>query len=502
MKLMQPKTIAALLAPLALAAWGSTSFAGEPQAPVGKYVDSLMPDQVNSQTKIRMITDNVEAWLARWHLIQSAQKSIDMTYFVFDNDIFGRCLLGLLRNKAREGVKVRMMVDAFGGRQIVGDGKAGLKAVASLPHAEVRKFNPKIKWPQRLVPSIKAVVAANHDKILLIDGAKAITGGRNIGWHYMASAEDKHHVFRDTDIVMEGKDIAVQMKKAFEDEWDRRQTFDIRGERVQDEAGASIEIQLAYQAMRKFLLGYKLEIPDNFSHATLLGKIHAELHEFPAMKGKLGSFRKTLWVGERPYPTRILDKDSLFGDSDEIKKSLIKMLDKAEKSIWIQNPYVVLRKDIAAAMKRAAYRGVPIHLLTNGPASTNQMLTQAYFLKDWKTMMLDMPTLRIYAMKKGHPLHAKTFVIDDQVASIGSYNLDPLSTDINSEIIALVNSATFSRRLRHRLEQDVEQSVEYKIEVLEDGEVKVIRGPEQEVSRKANFFLRLIRNIPYLRNVI
>jgi phosphatidylserine/phosphatidylglycerophosphate/cardiolipin synthase-like enzyme len=167
-----------------------------------------------------------------------------------------------------------------------------------------------------------------------------------------------------------------------------------------------------------------------------------------------------------------------------------------------QNPYVILRKDIAAALRRASYRGVKLLLHTNGPASTNHLITQAYFLKDWKNMMRDMPTLRIFVTKAGRTLHSKNFVIDGEVASVGTYNLDPLSTDINSELIAVVHSRDFAERLSLRMLREMSEGIEYSVRRNEDGILEEVVGPSQEVNGRVRALLGFVRRIPFLRSLL
>lgn len=476
--------------------------AGDPRPPVSAALREMLGDVAAAKTRIRLITENVDGWTARWDLLERAKQSLDITYYVFKGDIFGKSFLGLVLKKADLGVKVRLMVDGFGARPIVTTGLDYLKVLQAHPNVEVRVFNPKVDLPRRLLKGLKTVVAANHDKILLVDGRAGITGGRNIGWHYMADPADKDHTFEDTDILMEGGTFAAAMKTAFEDEFARREAIAVELGDPAEVAGAARELRLAYHSMRRYLLGGDLFIPAGYPYEALLTKVHGEIRAYPAMKGRLHDIGARLWKGQQAWPTRVFDKHAVFGTKDEIKGGLIRLVDQARESIYLQNAYVVMRADIRAALARASQRGVAIHLLTNGPASTNHMITQAHFLKDWKAMMAEMPTLRIYAGKAGRTIHSKCFVIDDAVASVGSYNLDPLSTDLNSEIIAVVDSPDFAKRLRRHLEGDIAAATEYKIARGPGGEVRVLVGPDEETTRKVRVLLGIARNIPGLRGLL
>lgn len=498
------RLVASLL--LGALAWGLGATAGAAATPTGKaaaYFDGLLTrDRATHQTRVRLIQDNVEAWLARWEMIERAQRSIDVTYYVYSDDIFGRSLAGLLQKKARQGVRVRLMVDAFGSK-IAGRGRGYLRGLAALDTAEVKIFNPKLRFPRSFRDMIRKMVSANHDKILLVDGHLAMTGGRNVGAHYYASAADGHHTFRDSDILLDGQGIAAEMERAFDEEFGRRFSLEVTAAPRATESDEAAELRLAYHVMRQWMLGTDLTSPPDYPRPELLARLHDEVRAHPALRGQLGAWWERMWEGHRAYPTRILDKHGVDGPKDEITPALVGLIDSAEDSILLQNAYVVLTAEVASALVRASRRGVRITIHTNGPSTSNQPLTQAYFMRDWKKMLRDMPTLRLFAAQGDETLHSKCFVIDDRIASVGSYNLDPLSQDINSEIVAVVDSPDFARQIRLRVERDMASAAEYLVE-FDANRVprRVIRGPEQELEGRALWILRTLGRIPFLRSMI
>jgi len=72
----------------------------------------------DAYAQIRLITNNNEAWYARWYMLNAARNTIDMTYFIFEKDAYGKAMLGLLMKKANEGVKIRLMIDARGSKAL------------------------------------------------------------------------------------------------------------------------------------------------------------------------------------------------------------------------------------------------------------------------------------------------------------------------------------------------------------------------------------------------
>ena len=142
---------------------------------------------------VRLLERNTEAWSARWHLLEQATTSISVNYFILQKDIFGFAFLGHLLKKAREGCTVRLMTDAvadtFGthGFKATFRGQDFLQELVESGVA-VRVYHPLYSRPWRILSW--GWMASNHDKILVCDGTRSITGGRNIGWDYFASPED------------------------------------------------------------------------------------------------------------------------------------------------------------------------------------------------------------------------------------------------------------------------------------------------------------------------
>ena len=159
--------------------------------------------------------------------------------------------------------------------------------------------------------------------------------------------------------------------------------------------------------------------------------------------------------------------------------------------------------DLTEALKRASARGVKIILHTNSGASTDAIFPQAFFMNDWMQLMKDCPTLRLMVAKDASQrLHSKCFVFDGQYSVVGTYNLDPLSDNVNSEVVALVEGTDFGTMLRNRIYTDFAPCLEYKIEVGRDGKVNSLMGPEHHIDEKLLKKMNLLRKVQWLRPLI
>ncbi|MBF0410357.1 MAG: phosphatidylserine/phosphatidylglycerophosphate/cardiolipin synthase family protein [Candidatus Riflebacteria bacterium] len=451
--------------------------------------------------RIRLMNKNDESWYARWTLIESAKESIDTTYFILQNDIFGFSFLGLLKKKAEQGVKIRLMVDAKMIRQyfrLVGIDE--FQDLAENANVQIRFYN---SIPKSIIDFVKNgdlryIFSSNHDKILLVDGRYVITGGRNIGADYFVQPGEEKIVYYDSDVLLEGEILGREFRTAFEDEWKMLGNRIIRADKI-NISDQNIKLEIARRAMQCYMEGRKYssenengkEIPEK--HKKLIIKFNEELEEFKNISS-LKNFQ--LWRGERARATKLLDKHSINGQKDQIGYNLFQFIRSARHEIVLQNPYVVLTKEAWEELKKASARGVKIVLHTNGPKSIDVPEALAFFSKEWAEMMREMPTLKIFmAPDNLHQLHSKTIVIDGQIALVGTYNLDPLSMIINSELMIVVNNPEFSSMMRLRILNMTESSVECKIRREHDGSITRILGPENFSTdaelRKMNLLVKL-----------
>jgi phosphatidylserine/phosphatidylglycerophosphate/cardiolipin synthase-like enzyme len=176
-----------------------------------------------------LLTDNPQSFAARWKMMDKAAESIDVTYFIFSDDIFGQAFLGMLIRKAEEGVKVRLMVDKKGNTINKGMTEQYLNAL-SYAGGKVCMYGTFIKSAVKGVSNtVEAavsdeesklhIVACNHDKLLLVDGDLSLTGGRNVSDHYYPAPEDYPKVNIDCDILIKSPTIREELTHVFDIEW-------------------------------------------------------------------------------------------------------------------------------------------------------------------------------------------------------------------------------------------------------------------------------------------
>ncbi|MCA9555762.1 MAG: hypothetical protein KC933_37370, partial [Myxococcales bacterium] len=199
-----------------------------PVSALRKAFDSLAPRGITAD--VRLLEGNNESWLSMWAALNRAQGDLDLSYFIFQRDIFGMSMLGQLYLAAKDGRQVRMMLDAAGdafgkkGFTLSFRGQDYLQELTATGHAEVKVYHPLHKKALTALKSGDlrpfAGVANNHDKLLRTHDT-VITGGRNISKDYFTDPSDRGDVYRDTDVMIRGREAAQTFKAAFEKEWGR-----------------------------------------------------------------------------------------------------------------------------------------------------------------------------------------------------------------------------------------------------------------------------------------
>ncbi len=398
------------------------------------------PPTADAPARVRLLTSNTDAWVERWRLLAETQRSLDVTYFILHEDVFGVAFLGHLVKKAKEGVNVRLLLDAFGttmSRSLRGNDY--LDELVNTGHANVKIFRPR--WTRyvealfTLDPTV--ALASEHDKIIVSDGRRSLIGGRNIGVEYFAQPGAEPDVFHDTDVRLDSAQVAIALRRAFESQYASTHAKNAAGEMLNLVSRES-ELLDAYTAMDAWLRASPGDA------GTPQGAWKADLEKLSGLRGALHRATPPAFTVE----TRVLDSKARVGGAatdDPITRGLVRLVEGARKTIVIQSPYLVLSEEGVEVLARAGRRGVAISVLTNSPVSSDNALSQAFFLEQWPEILARVPKMRIFVGGRERTLHDKAAVFDDVVSLVGTYNLDPTSMVLNSEVVAAVWSSEFAR---------------------------------------------------------
>ncbi len=446
----------------------------------------------------QLLSGNAESWAARWRLLASARHTLDVAYFIVEDDPFGMAFLGHLYKKALEGVKVRLLMDARGSGAIATPfmGRDILQELVATGNVDVRIYNPPLPRITDAVVSLSLVptIASNHDKIVIADGERAILGGRNISTNYFVHPHELPTATLDADLLLDGEELVADLQVLLCEEFYARRTEHIGADMVNFDAQGT-ELLMHYRAMDAFLRGRPQPLPLNGEAAVRLEAVaNADLDESPSwvLRKRVRRYLDELAHYRSVYSTldddagprhearvSLLRSGSRASEFDlDVASGVLQALAGARRAVSIQTPYFILTWDMLDALEDLSQRGVAITVLTNSPRSSDNAASQAFFIDEWPEIMARVPTLRLFVVGSDQLMHAKRLVLDDQLTLLGTFNFDPLSARVNSEVVAAVWSKGFAAENLHEMAARIQGDDVYEYKIVRDERGRALRHVE------------------------
>jgi putative cardiolipin synthase len=435
----------------------------QPQAEPPQLTHVLSELKLNpKQTHAILLEEGASAIVSRAWLTENATKKIDAQYFIFSADNLGLISTDGLLVAAERGVQVRLLIDDTLNH---GDPDT-LQALALHPNADVRIYNPTLNVGVGKARQIKNVVTdfrgANqrmHNKLFIADGQVAITGGRNVSSEYYDMNNTAN--FRDRDILLIHGAVE-QANQSFEAFW---------------ASSLSVSILELIGDTPKIPVGESWRLLHDYScdPSHYLPEIRERVHRLPqsfaqrAQKGELYSIDDVHYVWDPPGKN---DGTGMW-DGGDTTTTLIELVKGAKESVVIQSPYLVTTSLSQDVFRAAVQRGVRVRILTNSLSVTDNIMAFSGYRRSRKDL-LDTgveiyelkPDPEIQASIMNGPLrfrfttelavHAKSMVIDGEIAVVGSFNLDPRSANLNTEVLTVLHSVPLARTLKHKIEIEMQ----------------------------------------------
>jgi putative cardiolipin synthase len=403
----------------------------------------------------------------RWRLamVDSAERSLDILYYLWYDDLGGLLLLEHVIEAAERAVRVRVVVDDA----LFLDGKQGLANLDAHPNIEIRIFNP---WATSGVARafetagrMKKLNHRMHNKLLIADGHMAILGGRNVGDHYFG-LHYKYN-FHDLDIIALG-DEASESSEIFDHFWNSDQVMPASAF-VDDSSWEEIE-------------GARTKELERLRDAE-------ELAEFPVERRDWSDELAAL-VARMSPGTSTVEYDRLVSETaaptqDGVER-LAEIVEQAQREVLILNAYIIPGEQMMEILREATKRGVRVRILTNSLASNDVPAVTAKYKKYRKPLLeagVELYEFRAHPeIQEGivdiHPveahfagLHTKAAVIDRETVYVGSLNLDPRSIQLNTEMGMIVSSTGLAEEVAAIAERDMSPSNSWRVNLDEDGEL-------------------------------
>ncbi|QIO05926.1 phospholipase D family protein [Acinetobacter shaoyimingii] len=422
------------------------------------------------------LQDPFMSMAARVHLIQNAKAHLDLQYYIWEDDVIGHHLLSDLLKAADRGVKVRLLIDDQNGTKL----DQTLAQLAQHPNFEIKLFNPYKYRHLRVIDYVfrfKNINHRMHNKLIIADGAVAVTGGRNISSEYFDASD--HFQFADMDIFFGGKSVE-QANHAFLQFWND---------------------DLSYSVQQ--LLKHEFKSAKQNAGLEQIRKRYADARDFPksAVDIKIQQAQKQIQTNLEQSPVQWAKANFLADSPDKIRgkvsedqllfNQIMQIMGQPKNHIELVSAYFVPTQKGADYLNSLQQQNIKARVLTNSFLANDVPLVHAFYQKYRKTLLQH--GVKLYEFKpyierehrtwyevmsgnvipaKGKNssrLHAKFFDIDGTVF-IGSFNFDPRSAHLNTEVGLVVQSDQLQNEISTLLDTLLPQ-VAYELNLNEQGQI-------------------------------
>ena len=420
-----------------------------------------------------MVSAGIDGLTARTELIDSAQHTVDLQYYIFRADNSGNVIAQALLRAAERGVRVRILVDD--GDTVAGDEK--ILALTAHADIEVRIFNPfRYRGHNSALRGVEFLLRKSrldyrmHNKLMVADNTVALIGGRNIGDQYFQI--DPNSQFGDDDVIVAGPMVPA-LSATFDEFWNATVAVPARAVDARDTSPGALSAYVDELARFRQRLDAeqhshspgqpgKTPLADILSGSTPLIRAHAELaYDAPNKKQ--------------------VDKGEARGA--RIYQPVLERAAAANVELLLVTPYFVPAPDELAALESARARHAKVRVLTNSLEAAPSVAAAAGYAHYRVRLLRDGVELyEVRALlgrsvgsgqtkaisKYGHyGLHAKMYAFDRHTLFVGSMNLDERSRHLNTEIGLLIASPELSRQFALRFDELVRPENAYSVSLRE-----------------------------------
>jgi putative cardiolipin synthase len=410
-----------------------------------------------------LVQDNLDAYAVRALSAQSAGRSLDLQYYIWHDDFTGRLLDYEVLRAADRGVRVRLLLDDLNahGRNSI------LAALDAHPNIEVRMFNPTRNRAGTIARSMEMLlrmVSVNrrmHNKAWIADGRVAVVGGRNIGDEYFSAAADTNFV--DLDALLVGPAVA-QAEAIFDDFWN---------------GGAAIPLA----ALKRAPPGALRDLRARATRAEALVRDHAYMRRVRESAG-LDAYLSGAafhWPDRLQVLSDPADKVEGGDEARWLVRPLANEMLQARRSFRLVSPYFVPGDRGVQALRGLRAKNVDVEVLTNSLAATDVMAVHSGYAPYRKPLLE--AGVKLYELRprgnrdaslfgsSGASLHTKAFAVDGETGFVGSFNVDPRSISLNTEMGVLFHDADTAAELERVFRGKTGGGHSYRV-VLRDGELR------------------------------
>ncbi|MGC8120595.1 phospholipase D family protein [Marinobacter sp. VGCF2001] len=441
-----------------------------------------------------------EAFIARMLLATVAEKSIDAQYYIWHRDITGLLFLQALSEAAERGVRIRLLVDDNG---IQGLDEL-LVALTAHPNIHIRLFNPFIvrnpKWLGYLT-DFSRLNRRMHNKAFIVDNRAAIVGGRNIGDEYFGATDGL--LFSDLDVLAVGP-VVDKTSRDFDRYWNHSLSYPVG--RIAPATG-----QLASSLLADLRSGLNQQREQRY-----LSALENSAFLDRMLRGDLELFWSTTELVS-DNPDKILKNSSRKA---LLSRQLNSILGEPKTSLTLVSPYFVPTEQGLDYFRALSARGVRVTIITNSLEATDVAAVHSGYAPYREPLVR--AGVELYEMRKqgnqapgfaraagplgssGSSLHAKTFIVDGQQVFVGSFNFDPRSINLNTELGFVIDNTELAGVMAARIRDQLPAS-SYQVRLDSEGQLywvernagkKTIHAADPHTPAHRRFLVWLLSLLP------
>lgn len=389
------------------------------------------------------LADAHDAFAARVLLARAAERTLDIQYYIWRGDMTGSLLFEALHAAAERGVRVRLLLDDNNTSGL----DPSLRALDAHPLIEVRLFNPfRIRSPRALglLSDFSRLNRRMHNKSFTADNQATLVGGRNIGDEYFGAGDGV--LFADLDVLAVGP-VVEEVSNDFDRYW-------------ASESSYPIDLLLPPAA------------PEQLARLAASASL---VERSPAAASYVQAIRESDFIGRMLQgalafewaPTRMVSDDPAKGLGRAAAEALLpyqlnEIIGAPRSDVELVSPYFVPTQAGVQALAALAARGVRVRVLTNSLDATDVAAVHSGYAKHRKALLE--AGVVLYEMRRLNPelekrkrsgpfgssgssLHAKTFAVDRQRVFVGSFNFDPRSANLNTELGFVIDSPALAGQI-------------------------------------------------------
>ena len=416
-------------------------------SPLARIAQDSTPDP--SLSGFRLMAGGYYSLDARIELVRRARNSLDVQYYLIQNDRSGRLFMRNLRDAALRGVRVRLLVDDL---NTVG-GDPMFRGLAAFTNVEVRLFNPfccaRQSVASRYAASLGEFRRLNHrmhNKLFIADGSIAVMGGRNIADEYFARSATSNFV--DMDVLVIGN-VVARLASIFDSYWNSHEAYPVGA--ILGESGDVEEARRSFNHLvddGDQMMSVKVPQSDMMGH-RLIG-IDLDSGRLELALGTANAFAD--------QPAKVMATSVEQARAMSVQMNVMDRVAESKREVVISSPYFVPGTTGVDAFADLRRRGVKVVILTNSLAANDVPIVHIGYARYRVPLLrtgVELYELSRSGVERDEPvaipsmslgrLHAKAAVLDQSMVYIGSMNLDPRSDSTNTELGIFVQCPELAR---------------------------------------------------------